>query len=307
MKKAQIIIFFLLVITLCLRQYIEQQNPKPIIAVAGEKEVAQEHSGLRIHFLDIGQGDATLIDFPDGQQMLVDCSKNATILEALGRTMEFYDKTIEYLVVTHPDLDHYGGCQDVLDRFAIKQIILTGYGKDANTTWRSFLAAADAENAQRKYIAEREIWTIASTTVDFLYPDHDVELDPKIPGIVTKDESNNTSIIMKLTYGKQSLLLTADMGVDLEQYLMETYTDVLDVDILKIGHHGSAGSTGDDFLKMVTPEVSVNSSGAGNSYGHPSLRVLRRLERASSTIWRTDLHGDILLELTEDGYDIREE
>ncbi len=311
MKKAQLITLILILITLGLRVYVEHKNPKPIEAVAGEKQEMPEQqnspSSLRVHFLDIGQGDATLIDFPDGQQMLVDCAIDARILEALGRAMEFYDKTIDYLVVSHPDLDHYGGCQDVLDRFEIKQIIMTGYGKSENTTWKSFLAAAEAEHAERKYITERQIWNIASSTVDFLYPDHDVELDPKIPGIATKDESNNTSIILKLGYGKHTLLLTADMGVDLEQYLLQTYQDALNVDILKIGHHGSAGSTGDQFLHIVTPYDAINSSGVGNSYGHPSRRVLKRLERASTTLWRTDIQGDILLKMTEDGYAIREE
>ncbi len=307
MKKVQLIIFILILITLGLREYIDYRQPKPIEIVAGEKVEGQLQTGPRIHFLDIGQGDATLIDFPDGQQMLIDCAIDARILEALGRTMEFYDKTIDYLVISHPDLDHYGGCQDVLDRFEVKQIIMTGYGKAENTTWRSLLAKAEAENAERKYITEREIWNIASTTVDFLYPDHDVELNPNIPGIATKDESNNTSIIMKVSYGKNSVLLTADMGVDLEQYLLQTYKNELDVDILKVGHHGSAGSTGDSFLKVVTPRDAINSSGVGNSYGHPSRRVLKRLERTSSTIWRTDSMGDILLEFTGNDYYVREE
>ena len=95
-------------------------------------------SSLKAVFLDIGQGDATLLEFPDKRQMLIDCSKDRKILNALGRNMRFWDKTIDYLVITHPDRDHYGGCLDVIKRFDVKNIMYTGFQKKGDQFWEEF-------------------------------------------------------------------------------------------------------------------------------------------------------------------------
>ncbi len=299
MKKSKSIVLFLFLIVLLGLAYVKTDGGKQIKGIKIEdNELSGPH--IRATFLDVGQGDATLLRFPDGSDMLIDCGKDSRVLTALGRALPSSDKTIEYLIITHPDLDHYGGCIDVLNRFDVKMIAYTGYEKEEGGAYDIFLEKAEGERAVTRLIQKREMWDIASTTVDFLYPDHDAALDPSIPGIPTKDESNNTSLIMRIALGTSDMLLTGDMGVDLETHLVKTYGDILDVDVLKVGHHGSAGSSGEEFLSAVTPDYAVISVGKNNGYGHPTARVLKRLERVGATILRTDEMGDISFLLTGD-------
>lgn len=309
MTRAQKILLLLLVLNAGLLWHAERRGMEEVKGekIALEDAKNRKAGGLALHVLDIGQGDATYMEFPNGQDMLVDCSKDARILSALSRVMRASDTRIDYLVVTHPDLDHYGGCIDLLKRFDVGRVVYTGYEKDGSGLYDAFWNAVTGEVAGgAEYDAQRETrtWIVASSTIEFVYPDHDVSADERIPGVSTSDTGNNTSIVMRVSYGGTSALLTGDMGMDLERYLAAEYPDLLDADILKVGHHGSAGSTGDEFLRAVTPREAVISSGKENSYGHPTLRVLRKLERIGARVWRTDTDGDITVRFRLAGYDI---
>lgn len=269
--------------------------------VAGLKEVKKE-TDLIINFLDIGQGDATYLQFQDGEDMLVDCAIDGRILEALGRVMSWNDTVIDYLVVTHPDLDHYGGCEEVLKRFDVKHIVYNGLKKEDSKMWQSFWAAAHEESGAYQELAEPQTLHIVSTTIEFLYPDHSIAIDSKVPGLSKDTGSNDTSIVIKITRGNTSVLLMGDTEEPLEKYLIEKYREKLDVDILKLGHHGSDTASSQNFLETVTPRDAIISAGKDNKYGHPSRRVLKRLERVSSTIWRTDEEGDVTLNITSSSY-----
>lgn len=260
------------------------------VAVAMYFFQAKPPVGVRTSFLNIGQGDAAYIEFPNGQDALVDCSKDRRVLAALGRRMRFFDRTIDYLIVTHPDLDHYGGCVDVLKRFTIKHIVTNGGKKSYDAFWKTFWQAVQDERAAYTDIDKESVWEIGSSTVHFLYPDRPVA---EISGDV---ENNNKSIVFLLRSGSQSILFTGDAEKELEAYLVEKYEDELHADILKVGHHGSPSSSGEPFLKAVLPRSAVISVGKENTYGHPSRRVIRRLERAGAQVWRTDTQGDIIVE-----------
>jgi len=247
---------------------------------------------LSLSFLDIGQGDATFVRFPDSTTMLIDCARDARVLEALARAMQFHERRIDILVLTHPDEDHFGGCSDVLQRFSVGSIVYTGF-KKKNSFFQAFEQEIQYETEQgAKYIRidTPQKWIIASTTVQVLFPDKAVE--------DTGFESNDTSIVMKLEYGASSVLLTGDAEQALETYLVETYGSALSSNVLKIGHHGSDTSSVPEFLEYVKPEHAIISAGVENSYGHPSGRVLKRLQKIGSTVWRTDLQGDILATIT---------
>ncbi len=291
MKKAIIFIIILLLVVLGLLVYVRRDPSQPSTDV----EVVQDL--VKITFLDIGQGDATFIEFPDGQKMLVDCAIDGRILEALGRVMEFYDKDLDYLLITHPDLDHYGGCEEVLNRFNVKTIIYNGMKKEYDDMWQSFWTAVQNENAEYVEIDHEDVWEIASTSLHFLYPDQPLALATT----TWQKDSNNGSIVFELAYEGVEVLLTGDAEAELEEYLLHTYGEQIDTDILKIGHHGSGGASVQEFVDMASPEKSVVSCGLNNKFGHPSRRVLKRLERASSTVWRTDLQGDITLEINQTG------
>ncbi len=263
-----------------------------------EKQPVDNSNMLKITFLDIGQGDATFIEFPSGEQMLIDCAIDAVVVEALGRTMDFYDRTIDYLVVTHPDLDHYGGCADVLYRFNIKHIIYNGFQKPNSGVWNGFMDAVEKEIDQgAEYIIADNVFDLKvdDVYISYLFPDRPVDVE---------DTNNNTSIVMRISYGEQDVLLTADAEKELEQYLVDVYDNELDVEILKVGHHGSLTSSILEFLGVTSPKDAIISSGEENNFGHPSARIIKRIERKGVNIWRTDQQGDIIAEIYPQLYTI---
>jgi len=263
------------------------------------QSASRNTDNLFINFLDVGQGDSALIDFPNGEQMLVDCSQDSRILSALGRVMKFYDNTIDYLLVSHPDLDHYGGCEDVIKRFDIKHVITNGFDKNYDSSWMSFKQAVSDEGAEWKTTDRNWILDIGYSRIEFLYPDHPLVDDPAVPGSGKAVNSNYTSIVFKLDYKNKKALFVGDAGEEEEDYLVKKYNDDLNVDVLKVGHHGSYRSSSDGFLKLVTPQIAVISVGASNSYGHPSNRTMVRLKRVAGQIVRTDEAGDVKVEIGE--------
>ena len=283
MKKIIIAILILLALVVIVYTVTRKENTNSVRAV----------------FLDIGQGDASYVAFENGEDMLVDCSKDRRVLSALGRHMRFFDRTIDYLVVTHPDRDHYGGCVDVLKRFYVKHILYNGGKKEYDEYWQTFWQALQAEHAEYTEIAKEETWQIGSSTLHFLYPDRP---EKEISGDV---ETNNKSIVFVLRFGNSSIVFTGDAEKELEEYLIQKYGNELEADILKVGHHGSPSSSEEPFLRMVSPQYATISVGKENTYGHPSLRVIRRLERVGAKVWRTDLDRDIFAVLNGSTVDIQ--
>ena len=284
MKKVFIILVIILVIVLTGLFVFKIKNNFSEEAKA--KETKEEvkiaiMTATELNFLDIGQGDSTFIEFKNGEQILVDCGKDAKVLEELGRVMDFRDKSIDYLIVTHPDNDHYGGCIDVLERFEIANVIYNGQQKNEDF-YNEFLDYIEKENANFKIIKTEEKLDFGGDTIDFIFPDG---------GVVSNPSDNNSSIVFILESGDKKALFTGDMEEELEAYLIAKFSDKLDVDILKVGHHGSDSSSSQNFVDIVSPFYSVIPVGK-NKYGHPSLRVIRRLERLGGEVLRTDLlHG----------------
>lgn len=254
---------------------------------------------LEVVFLDVGQGDATYFEFKNGEQMLVDCSKDRRVLQGLGEVMWFYDRSLDYLVITHPDLDHYGGCIDVLKRFEVENIIYSGIRKEKSKFWHAFWSQYQKEDANYITIEGPRKLKIASSTINFLYPDHNLRENKSVPE-KEFESTNNTSIVFTLKFGGNKILMTGDAEKKLERYLSDKYGDKLNSKIYKMGHHGSDSSSNEFFIKRVKPEISVASAGKDNSFGHPSYRVVSRLKRLGSKIWRTDQDGNILLRIFKD-------
>ncbi len=270
--------------------------------VSEDVVVSEEEKPMSIHFLDIGQGDATLIDFPNGEQMLIDCAKNTVVIEALGRVMSVFDRDIDYMLITNPDLDHYGGCIDVLKRFHVKQIIHNGFNKK-DSRWEAFLAEAELETREGGSImitTSTSGWDVGAARIDILYPDHDIAIDPRVPSSTKKTSVNDTSIVTKISYGSQDILFPGDAESEEERYLVKKYGSALDVEVVKLAHHCSQTSSIQEFIDRASPHTVVCSVGKDNSYGHPHYRIIRRLEKSGARIWRTDLNGDILMTVTKD-------
>lgn len=263
------------------------------------KKYNDSHHHFQVTFFNIGQGDASLIQFNDGEKMLVDCGPDKKILAKLGQALPFYDRTIDYVLATHPDLDHYGGCVDVLKNYKVKEIIINGHKKENDPYWRAWDEAIKNEGAIIKIIDSPEEWEISSSTLQFMSPDNSLPLE------VAAADSNNYSIVFKLLSGRTSFLFTGDMEEPLEKALVHKYCSTtsttcpaIQANVLKVGHHGSDSSSGEKFLNIVQPQTATVSVGK-NKYGHPSLRVLKKLERVGAEILRTDEKGDIIITNTE--------
>lgn len=249
-----------------------------------------------VEFFNIGQGDAALIHFANNQKMLVDCGPDRKILSKLGSAMNFFDHTIDYLVVTHPDRDHYGGCAAVLQRYEVKNIFTNGHQKSGDPYWQAWERYYDLEVANKKILKGYQELHIGGSELNFLSPDDSLNFKVKA------GDTNNFSVvfILKSTLGK--FLFTGDMEMPLEEALLEKYCQglvscpVLKADYLKVGHHGSKSSSGINFLKAIKPRYAIISVGPEpNQYGHPTYRVLRKLENIGATIWRTDQLNDIII------------
>lgn len=218
---------------------------------------------FKVHFLDVGQGDAILLESPSGQQMLIDGGRNSVVVNKLSAQMGFFDKNIEYVLATHLDSDHVGGLVEVFKRYKINTFI----GTDATGD------TAIAETLDR-VIKEEKLQIIEARRGEVVDLGSGVKVEILWPEVSVKEmESNAGSIVAKVTYGDASFLLTGDAPKRIEEYLVLVYGEYLHSTVLKVGHHGSRTSTAELFLTEVDPLYAVISAGANNSYGHPHVEV----------------------------------
>lgn len=240
---------------------------------------------LTVAFLNVGQGDSIFIEAPNGKQMLIDGGPGRSILRELGKVMPFYDRTLDAILVTNPDRDHYAGFVDVLPRFSVSTFIEPGVVK-RDPAYEDLLKLVEKEEAEHIY-ARRGMEILLDETngvsLAILFPDRDVpELDP-----------NTGSVVAKLTYGKTSILLMGDAPSAIEKYLTALDGGALQADVLKVGHHGSKTSSDPYFLSAASPSHAVISSGADNRYGHPHKEVLANLAAAEIPYLNTAEEGRI--------------
>lgn len=244
---------------------------------------ADDSRYLRVHFMDVGQGDAILVQTPDGVQALIDGGPDSSVLRELSRELGYFDRSIDVIVATHPDKDHIGGLADVFERYAVANIVKTDNLSDtAVARMYESLVAAEGSNIIYANRGQR-IALGASTTLEILYPE----------GEVRDLESNTSSIVAKLEYGSTAFMLTGDSPKSIEEYLVLTQGEHLHADVLKVGHHGSRTSTSELFLAEVSPQYAVVSAGRDNSYGHPHLEVTDALFNAGVETYSTAESGTI--------------
>jgi competence protein ComEC len=233
---------------------------------------------LHADFLDVGQGDAIFVQTFLGRQLLIDGGPGDAVLSQLGSVMPFFDRTLDAIMLTHPDADHVSGLIDVLRRYQVKNIILTG-ATAPTATDQQFEQAARAEGAHLLYVHTGDrIWLDQSTVFDVYWP---LNLPADYNGL-----TNETSIMGKLTFGRTSIMFTGDADAAAEQAVTDMFN--VNADILKVSHHGSKTSSTAPFLSEVSPAYAVIEVGAHNTYGHPAPETLAALSQAGSQILRTD-------------------
>jgi len=241
---------------------------------------------LKVNFFDVGQGDAAFIVSPQKHQILIDGGPDSTILEKLAGVMPFWDRSIDLIILTHPEHDHFAGLIEVLKRYKIENILWTGVVRDTGE-YKEWLKLIKEEKA-KIYIAEagqRITTSPGFVAIEILYPFENLE------GQIVKN-ANNSSVITRVTFRENSFLFTGDAYKSIERKLINQGIN-LDSDILKVGHHGSKTSSAEEFIKQVFPEIAVISAGKNNPYGHPHQETLDTLEKYGIGILRTDRDGDI--------------
>ena len=244
---------------------------------------------IRLYFVDVGQGDASLIVTPEGA-VLIDAGLSGSE-ETLYHTLRRTGQTLAYLVITHPHDDHMGGASYILERMDVENIILPADTSDI-AEYGKFLAAVEAEGAAVLYAAADLTFALGGAEFTCLAPFTDT------------GDLNENSAILRMEYGNFSALFTGDAGALSESLQLEKYGGerggMLDADILKVGHHGSDGSSTAEYLAAVTPKYAVISCGENNSYGHPDPDLLDRLADAGAEILRTDEEGTVIVTVEED-------
>jgi competence protein ComEC len=243
---------------------------------------------LHISFLDIGQGDAILIQTPAHQDILIDGgpSPQAISLE-LGKKLPFWDRTIDLVVLTHPSADHATGLVEVLHRYEVKRVLYPdlNFKSDIYDEWLRLVEEKDIKYTLAQ--AGQQIDLGKGAVIEVLNP-------PKTLLSVTSSDIDNNGMVLRLSMDEVSFLLTADIRQEAEFELINRRADLYST-VLKVAHHGSDTSTCQEFLAVVNPQLAVISVGADNSYGHPTPEVMERLEEklGSKNIYRTDEHGTV--------------
>ena len=241
---------------------------------------------LTVYFIDVGQGDAILVDSPQHGRVLIDGGRNRSILSELGRILPFGDTRLDIVIGTHPDFDHIGGLPAVVERYKVGAFLEPGVESDS-----------DIDDELDKRLKEKNIPTILArrgiivnfgdgAKLQILFPNQDV----------SNWETNKASVVAKLTYGSKSFLLTGDSPMQVENILLNLDSLPLSSDVLKVGHHGSRTSTSLTYAKTVSPEYVVISAGRDNSYGHPHQEVLDILEKIDAKVVSTADLGTIKFE-----------
>ena len=246
---------------------------------------AMPDNRLHVSFLDVGQGDAILIQTPNHQDILVDGGPSAQAISAqLSKLLPFWDRTIELVVLTHPHEDHLTGLLEVLQRYKVKQVFYldTTYTLPDEQEWLNLI--------QQKHI--KATMATAGQEIDLGTKDTTLEVVNPTPGSTVPAMDNG--IVLKLSDEKISFLLTSDISADAEHDLITQRADV-SCTVLKVAHHGSNDSSTAAFLAVADPKLAVISVGADNTFGHPGADTLQRLADVvgADNIYRTDKNGTV--------------
>lgn len=242
---------------------------------------------MEVHFIDVGQGDSTLIMCGD-QSMLIDTgddSKGTTIQNYIQKRNI---KKLDYLVLTHPDSDHIGGAPVIITKFDIDKVFMSNFEKD-NKTYQKLIQALD--NKRLKYITPDvgSQYSLGSATITILAPNKEY------------DDPNNASVALLIQNGDNKFLFTGDAQEEAELDILDNKIDI-SADVYKVGHHGSKTSTCEEFFEAVDPKYAVISCGEENSYGHPHAQTLNTFRINGVEVYRTDESGSIIA--TSDGKEI---
>lgn len=256
---------------------------------------------LEIHFIDVGQGDCSLIMW-EGASMLIDCGEREQSETVKKYLKKQGVKKLDYIIATHPHSDHIGGMGDIISEFEVGKVIAPRVSDDmtpTTKTYERFLQALKDKSLKLTAAKPDTTYTLSSTAASAAE-----KSPPKfevLAPVKDYDDLNNYSVVIRLTYGATSYLFTGDAEKEAEIDILQNGADV-DADVLKVGHHGSSTSSCDEFYEAVSPEICVIQCGEGNSYGHPHKETIDTINSSGAKVYRNDTDGTVIV--YSDGDDI---
>jgi len=244
-----------------------------------------EQGTLTVHFIDVGQGDSILLDCDDIEVLIDGGDKSPGVVSYID---DYIDGPLEVTIATHPHTDHIGGLIAVLDAFEVDEIWLNG-DTSTSKTYSQFMSAVNSEGARVCVARRGDTIQAGNLTFNVLHP------------VNLSGTPNNNSIVLSLSYGQVDFLFTGDAEQEAEASMLAEGI-VPDVEILKVGHHGSRTASSIQFLQVAKPECAIYMAGQGNSYGHPHQETITNLCEVRAEIYGTDIHGTITIMTDRETY-----
>ncbi len=261
---------------------------------------------LHLVVCDVGQGDAIYIRFPDGRDMLVDGGPNNAVISCLSQHMPFWDRTLDIVLLTHPEKDHLQGLLTVMDRYEIGYMVRSDVSNTSDG-FTAFQGRVRAHAIQERLVSAGEQIRVGDARISVIWP----SLDQTYAMSVSKNSGESTavlgassehrndgSLVLWLTYGQFDAWLSGDADMRTESKYRSSSLSDRSIEVLKVPHHGSATGMSSDYLDWLDPQLALVSVGR-NTYGHPSPIILSMLADKGVRVLRTDTHGDI--EIISDG------
>ena len=252
-------------------------------------------NGLNLYFIDVGQGDCTLIKLDTNKTILIDGGEGASDKSDKGKNIIYpylLDRkidTIDYMIFSHFDSDHAGGLMYILENMKVKNVII-GVQNEDSYLYRKMIDVVKEKNIKLIIIDNPKVLKIDNVYLDFIWPIKNE--------LISENKLNNNSLVFRLIYNDIRIMFTGDIEIPAENAIVNKYKNSknrLKSDILKVAHHGSDTSTTKEFLKLVNPDIALMGVGKNNSFNHPSGEVINRLKDLKIKIFRTDLMGEITI------------
>lgn len=293
----RIIISVFLIAAITLTILYKEEISKKVYNWSGETSI--ENADFEVHFIDVGQGDSTLIKLDDGKNMLVDCGPKASREKLVNYLNDQKVETIDYFLLTHADADHVGGGKAVFEKFAIKNFYRPMMRSSSETTpaeyplhdtatYNDVIVAYQNEEGANMFYNSDAISIIGENySIKLLYPD------------AVYTENNDTSAVIMADLGGKKFLLMGDAEIKVENKLVDEYSSTLKCDVLKVGHHGAKTSTGEKLLSVAKPTYAAISVGK-NNYGHPTQEALTNLKNYNVQYFTTMECGSLVFDVKDE-------
>lgn len=263
-----------------------------IFIKTGLRPPEYQSAPMSVHFVDVGQGDCTVITTDNGETVLIDSGEDIKSDNVINYLSTLSVKKIDYCIVTHPHSDHYGGMKKILSEYPASCFIMPELSKEIvpdDGYYDSLVSFVGSRCENVYYLKENSTFKLNNINLEVFCP------------VSETSELNNMSLVVRALYNNSAFLIAGDCSEEEEKALLRKYPESFRSDVLKVGHHGSGSATSDGWLDAVSPQMAVISAGKYNSYGHPADETIEKLEQRNIRLYRTDICGTVVFDCNGDG------